>query len=77
MTVANRVTLVVDDALAIAERCWDAGLEVRVPDGADETTIVVIDPSGREVEVISRTAEHERRASGSGWRSIRTDSRGR
>ena len=49
------VTLVVDDALAIAERCWDAGFEVRVRDGADATTIVVIDPFDRELEVISIT----------------------
>lgn len=67
MTLANRVTLVVDDALAIAERCWDAGFEVRVREGADQTTVVVIDPFGRELEVISRTVQHERRASGSGW----------
>jgi hypothetical protein len=67
MRVSNRVTLIVDDALAIAERCWDAGLEVRVPDGADETTVVVIDAFGRELEVISRTVGDERRARGRGW----------
>ena len=49
----DRVTLVVDDALAIAERCWDAGFEVRVRGAADETTIVVIDPFDRELEVVS------------------------
>ena len=49
----DRVTLVVDDALAVAERCWDAGFEVRVHGGADATTIVVIDPFDRELEVIS------------------------
>jgi hypothetical protein len=75
MRVADRVTLIVDDALAIAERCWDAGLEVRVPEDADETTVVVIDPFGRELELISRTAQRERRARGSGWRSIHTSSR--
>ena len=62
MTVAERVTLVVDDALAFAERCWDAGFEVHVRDGANETTIVVIDPFGRELELISRAVQHERRA---------------
>ena len=51
----DRVTLVVDDALAIAERCWDAGFEVRVRGAADETTIVVIDPFDRELEVRSST----------------------
>jgi extradiol dioxygenase family protein len=53
--VDDRVTLVVDDALAIAERCWDAGFEVRVRGTADATTIVVIDPFDRELEVRSRT----------------------
>ena len=47
----ERVTLVVDDALAIAERCWDAGFEVRVRESEDATTIVVIDPFDRELEV--------------------------
>lgn len=51
----ERVTLVVDDALAIAERCWDAGFEVRVRGTADETSIVVIDPFDRELEVRSST----------------------
>jgi hypothetical protein len=53
----DRVTLVVDDALAIAERCWDAGFEVRVHGRAGATSIVVIDPFDRELEVItSRSA---------------------
>jgi hypothetical protein len=43
----------VDDALAIAERCWDAGFEVRVRGPADAGTIVVIDPFDIELEVIS------------------------
>ena len=55
--VKDRVTLVVDDALAIAERCWDAGFEVRVRGFADATTIVVIDPFDRELEVISGTGQ--------------------
>jgi hypothetical protein len=49
----DRVTLVVDDALAIAERCWDAGFEVRVRGTADATSVVVVDPFDRELEVIS------------------------
>lgn len=61
MPRSDRVTLVVDDALAFAERCWDAGFEVRVREGADETTIVVIDPFDRKLEVVSRAAWHERR----------------
>jgi hypothetical protein len=51
--VNDRVTLVVDDALAIAERCWDAGFEVRVRGTADATSVVVVDPFDRELEVIS------------------------
>ena len=51
--VDDRVTLVVDDALAIAERCWDAGFEVRVHGAAGATSVVVIDPFDRELEVIS------------------------
>ena len=51
--VKDRVTLLVDDALAIAERCWDAGFEVRVHGAADATSVVVIDPFDRELEVIS------------------------
>jgi catechol 2,3-dioxygenase-like lactoylglutathione lyase family enzyme len=49
----DHITLVVDDALAIAERCWDAGFEVRVRGPADAGTIVVIDPFDLELEVIS------------------------
>jgi hypothetical protein len=70
----DRVTLVVDDALAIAERCWDAGFEVRVRGSADATTIVVIDPFDRELEVISATTPAPGRASSRaaapelGWR---------
>ena len=76
MTVADRVTLVVDDALAFAERWWDAGFEVRIREGAGEPTIVVIDPFGRELEVISRTVQHARRARGREWRFIHTNSGG-
>jgi hypothetical protein len=61
----DRVTLIVDDALAIAERCWDAGFEVRVHEIAGATSVVVIDPFGRELEV--RSSAPNRRA-GAGWR---------
>jgi hypothetical protein len=54
--VKDRVTLVVDDALAIAERCWDAGFEVRVHGAADATSVVVIDPFDRELEVVAITS---------------------
>ena len=57
----DRVTLVVDDALAIAERCWDAGFVVRVDGVADDRPIVVIDPFGLEVEVISKRSRQPRR----------------
>ena len=50
----DRVTLVVDDVLAIAERCWDAGFVVRVDESADDGPIVVIDPVGLEVELTRR-----------------------
>jgi hypothetical protein len=49
----DRLKLVVEDVNAIAERCWDAGLTVRVCGPADASTIVVIDPFGVEVELIS------------------------
>ena len=58
-----RVTLVVDDALAIAERCWDAGFTVRVR-GSE---IVVVDPFEHELELISRTGDHVRSAKA--WRT--------
>jgi catechol 2,3-dioxygenase-like lactoylglutathione lyase family enzyme len=56
----DRVTLVVDDAIAIAERCWNAGFEIHV--SADTGTIVVIDPFDLEVEVISTSDHRPRRA---------------
>ena len=55
---ADRITLVVDDALAVAERCWDAGFTVRVGGPADAESIVVIDASDVEVEVISSDSRH-------------------
>ena len=56
----DRITLVVDDAAALAERCWDLGFEVRVREPVDTTTIVVIDPFGLELEVISSDSHRSR-----------------
>jgi catechol 2,3-dioxygenase-like lactoylglutathione lyase family enzyme len=58
----DRVTLVVDDVVAIAERCWDAGFEVRVGGSADAESIVVIDPFDLELEVIARGSQRFRGA---------------
>ena len=58
----DRITLVVDDAAALAERCWDLGFEVRVREPVDTTTIVVIDPFDRELEVVSSGSHRRRRA---------------
>ena len=55
----DRVTLVVDDAIAIAERCWNAGFEIHV--SADTGTIVVVDPFDLEVEIISSSDHRPRR----------------
>jgi hypothetical protein len=49
----KRIALVVDDAIASAARCWDAGFEVRVHGAGDAMTIVVIDSFDLEVELIS------------------------
>ena len=49
----DRITLVVDDAVAIAEQCWDAGFAVHVRGTADATTLAVIDPFGLELELVS------------------------
>jgi hypothetical protein len=49
----NRVTLVVNDALAIAERCWDAGFKVLVRAAGNARSIVVVDPFGLELELIA------------------------
>ena len=47
------VVLSVGNPDALAERCWDAGYSVRVGhDGPDGTTISVIDPFGRRVELV-------------------------
>ena len=51
----DRVALVVDDAVTVAVRCWDAGFTVRVHDSADATAIAVVDPFERELELVSST----------------------
>jgi catechol 2,3-dioxygenase-like lactoylglutathione lyase family enzyme len=58
----DRVTLIVDDVMRIAERCWDAGFEVRVGAADDDGSIVVIDPFDLELELISSGSEERRRA---------------
>jgi catechol 2,3-dioxygenase-like lactoylglutathione lyase family enzyme len=62
----DRITLVADDAAALAERCWDLGFEVRVREPEDITTIVVIDPFGLELEVISSGSHRSRAAAAEG-----------
>lgn len=46
------VLLHVDDPLAIAERCWDAGFSVRMLDRPPGDAIIsVTDPFGRQIEL--------------------------
>lgn len=54
----DRIALVVADAIAIAERCWDAGFTVHVRESAGVTTIAVIDPFELELELISSDNHH-------------------
>lgn len=49
----ERTRLVVDDAVAVAARCWDAGFTVRVRESGDATTIAVVDPFDLEVELVA------------------------
>jgi hypothetical protein len=47
------VLLHVDDPLAVAERCWDAGFSVRLRDRPFGDAIVsVTDPFGREIDLV-------------------------
>lgn len=49
----TRVALSADDPALLAERCWDAGFEVRVHDDATGRTLFsVIDPFGRRIDLI-------------------------
>ena len=50
----DRVTLLVDDVVTVAVRCWDAGFTVRVRESADAVAIAVVDPFERELELVSR-----------------------
>lgn len=53
---AAPVAVVVDDPVAIAERCWDAGYTVRVHDGpASAPSLFVADPFGRVIALVGRT----------------------
>jgi hypothetical protein len=60
------VLLHVDDPLAVAERCWDAGFSVRMlerPSG--DAVIAVTDPFGRQIELVE-CARDDRSAEASG-----------
>ena len=47
------VLLHVDDPLAVAERCWDAGFSVRVLERPfDDASISVMDPFGRRIDLV-------------------------
>jgi hypothetical protein len=55
-TTAAPVAVVVDDPVAIAERCWDAGYTVRVHDGAaGAASLFLSDPFGRMIALVGRT----------------------
>lgn len=54
---AGRVAIVVRDAIAVAERCWDAGFEVRVRGSEEATTIAVVDPFELELELVSAASQ--------------------
>lgn len=58
----DRVQLVVEDVVAIAERCWDAGFEVRVGASAESGSIVVVDPFDLELELIPSGSQRLRQA---------------
>ncbi|HTJ22965.1 MAG TPA: hypothetical protein VL383_11255 [Gemmatimonadaceae bacterium] len=46
------VVLPVDNPDVLAERCWDAGYSVRVEHDATRTTLSVIDPFGRQIDLV-------------------------
>lgn len=49
----DSVLVHVDDPLAIAERCWDAGFSVRLLDRPfGDATISLTDPFGRRIELV-------------------------
>lgn len=61
--VGAPVLVYVDDPLAVAERCWDAGLTVRLLDPPFGTaTVSVTDSLGRQVNLAPAARHHERQA---------------
>ena len=49
------IILEVDDPDSVAQRCWDAGLTVRVhQDETGRAPVSVIDPFGRRVDLVPR-----------------------
>ena len=60
------VLLPVDDPLAVAERCWDAGFTVRLLDPPfGHATVSVTDPFGRQVNLVP-AARHDARHAANG-----------
>jgi hypothetical protein len=54
--VDGTIVLRVENPMAVAERCWDAGLTIRVhEDVSDESTISVLDGSGLRIELVAKT----------------------
>jgi catechol 2,3-dioxygenase-like lactoylglutathione lyase family enzyme len=57
------VLLHVDDPLAVAERCWDAGFTVRLLDPPfGHATVSVTDPFGRQVNLAPAAGQDSRQA---------------
>jgi hypothetical protein len=60
------VLLHVEDPLAVAERCWDAGFSVRMLEQpCGDATVAVTDPFGRQIELVE-CARGNRSAGASG-----------
>lgn len=56
VATAAPVTVVVDDPVAVAARCWDVGFTVRVHDGPDGAlSLFVADPFGQVIALVGRT----------------------
>lgn len=47
--------LAVEDPEELAARCWNAGLTVMVHSDAGTTTLSVIDPTGRRIDLVRET----------------------
>jgi catechol 2,3-dioxygenase-like lactoylglutathione lyase family enzyme len=57
------VLLHVDDPLAVAERCWDAGFTVRLLDPPfGDATVAVIDPFGQPLHLVGADCDDPRQA---------------